>query len=203
VPLTLVVHPSVEARTVRELVAASKRKPGGLSYGSAGVGSPQHLAAEMFKAATGADLLHVPFAGSAPAVANLLGGQLDLMFADIAPALAHVQAKKLRAVGVTSRLRQPTLPDVPAIAEAGMPALAQFEAVAWQCLVAPAGTPRDVINRLNELLVSMIEQPETREKLQQAGVEPRSGSSEQLATYIQSETARWAQIIKAAGITAG
>jgi tripartite-type tricarboxylate transporter receptor subunit TctC len=203
VPLALVVHPSVDAGNVASLVSASKRKPGGLSYGSAGVGSPQHLAAEMFKAATGADLTHVPFGGSAAAVNNLLGGQLDLMFADLAPVLAHVQGKKLRPLGVTSRQRQATLPEVPTVAETPMPALEQFEAVAWQCVVAPAGTPKEVVQRLNAALVRMLEQPGIREKLLQAGVEPASGSPEQLAAYIRAESARWAKLIKATGITAG
>lgn len=203
VPLALVVHPSLDAGNVAGLLAAAKRKPGGLSYGSAGNGSPQHLAAEMFKAATGADLRHVPYGGSAAALTGVLSGQLEMMFVDLAPALAHVQSKRLRVLGVTSLGQQPTLPGVPAIADSGVAELAQFEVIAWQSLVAPAGTPKDVLERLNRLLVQMLEQPAVRERLQREGVEPRSGSPEQLSATIRSETERWAKIIKAAGISGG
>ena len=203
VPLALVVHPSVEARNVAELLAAAKRRPGGLSFGSAGNGTPQHLAAEIFKAATGADLRHVPYGGSAAALNDVLGGQLDLMFVDFAPALAHAQGQRLRVLGVTSLARQPTLPDVPTIAESGVSELAQFEVIAWQSLVAPAGTSGEVVARLSQLLIQMIDRPDVRERLQREGVEPRSGSPEQLAATIRADTGRWAKIIKAARISVG
>ena len=203
VPLALVVHPSVEARNVAELLAAAKRRPGGLSFGSAGNGTPQHLAAEIFKAATGADLRHVPYGGSAAALNDVLGGQLDLMFVDLAPALAHAQGQRLRVLGVTSLARQQTLPDVPTIAESGVSELAQFEVIAWQSLVAPAGTSGEVVARLSQLLIQMIDRPDVRERLQREGVEPRSGSPEQLAATIRADTGRWAKIIKAARISVG
>lgn len=203
VPLALVVHPSVEARNVAELLAAAKRRPGGLSFGSAGNGTPQHLAAEIFKAATGADLRHVPYGGSAAALNDVLGGQLDLMFVDLAPALAHAQGQRLRVLGVTSLARQPTLPDVPTVAESGVSELAQFEVIAWQSLVAPVGTSGEVVARLSQLLIQMIDRPDVRERLQREGVEPRSGSPEQLAATIRADTGRWAKIIKAARISVG
>ncbi len=203
VPFALVVHPSLEAHNVAELLAVARRKPGGLAYGSAGNGSPQHLAAEIFKSATGADLRHVPYGGSAAALTDVLRGQLELMFVDLAPALAHVQSKRLRALGVTSLAPQPTLPGVPPIAESGVAELARFEVIAWQSLVAPAGTPKDVLERLNRRLVQMLEQPAMRERLRHEGVEPRPGSPEQLAATIRAEAERWAKIIKGAGISVG
>ena len=203
VPLALVVNPSVNARDVSELVSLAKGRSGGLSYGSAGNGSPQHLAAEMFRAATGVELRHVPYAGSAAALTDVLGGHVDMMFVDLAPALGHVRSKRLNALGVTSLARQPTLPDVPTIADSGMTELARFEAVAWQGLVAPAGTPRAVVDRLNRLLVEMLDRASVREALQRDGVEPRSSSPEQLAAAIRSDTDRWARVIKAARISIG
>jgi len=203
VPLLVVVNASVPARSIAELIALSKSKPQGLSYGSAGNGSPQHLGAEMFKAATGANLTHVPYKGSGPAVTDLLGGQIQLMFSDIPPALQHVRSGRLRALAVTSSKRQPTLPEVPTVAETGAPGSADFEAVAWQSLVAPAGTPKDVIDRYAGALAKVMAQPELRRQLEQDGFEPvaHSMSPEQLAAYIRSETKRWSSVVKASGAT--
>lgn len=200
VPLALVVRSSMGVRSVGELVAVARRRPEGLAYGSPGHGSPQHLAGEMFKAATGATLRHVPYLGTVPALTGLLSGQIDVMFADLAPVLAHVRSQRVVALGVTSRARQPTLPEVPCIADAGVAGLAQFEALGWQSLVAPAGTPGEVVDRFNRLLVQLIDQPAVRERLQREGLEPRTGTPEQLATTIRTETDRWAKIIKAARI---
>jgi tripartite-type tricarboxylate transporter receptor subunit TctC len=201
VPLALVVSPSIAVRHVNDLVSLSKARPGGLSYASAGNGSPQHLAAEMFKAATDAELRHVPYGGSAAALTDVLSGQVDMMFVDLAPALPHLRAKRLRALGVSSLTRQPTLPDVPALAESGVVELRRFEAVAWQSLIAPAGTPKPLVDRLNRLVVEMLDQPPVREGLQRDGIEPRSSSPDDLATVIRTDTERWARIIKAAGIS--
>jgi tripartite-type tricarboxylate transporter receptor subunit TctC len=201
VPLVVVVHPSVPANSLAELVALAKAKPDGLSYGSAGNGSPQHLGAEMFKFVTSAPLTHVPYKGSALALTDLLGGQLQVMFTDIAPALQHVRAGKLRALGVTSRKRQPTFPNVPTVAESGVPGTAGFEAVAWQSIVAPAGTPKAVIDDYSQKIARIMADPALRQKLEGDGVEVDSSSPEQLAAYIRTETARWAKVIRASGAT--
>jgi len=201
VPLMVVVHPSVPARTLAELVALAKSRPEGLSYGSAGNGSPQHLGAEMFKFATGTAMTHVPYKGSALALTDLLGGQLQLMFTDIAPALQHVRSGKLRALAVTSKKRQPTFPDVPTVAESRLPGTADFEAVAWQSIVAPAGTPAPVVERLSQEIAKVIAQPALRQKLENDGFEPGSSTPAQLAAYIRSESERWGQVIRASGAT--
>lgn len=199
VPLLVVVNASVPAKNIAELVALSKSTPAGLSYGSAGNGSPQHLGAEMFKAMTGANLTHVPYKGSALAVNDLIGGQIQLMFSDIPPALQHVRSGRLRALGVTSRKRQPALPDVSTVAESGAAGTSGFEAVAWQSLVAPAGTPRELINRYSEALAKVMAQRELREKLEADGFEPGTATADQLAVYIRTETERWGKVIKASG----
>lgn len=203
VPLLVVVHPSVPAKSIAELIALSKSKPGGLSYGSAGNGSPQHLSAEMFKAATGAKLTHVPYKGSGPAVTDLLGGQIDVMFSDIPPAVQHVKAGKLRALAVTSAKRQTALPEIPTVAESGAPGTRGFEAVAWQSLVAPAGTPSELVHKAAAALNKVIAQPDLRAKLEAEGFEPAApgGTPERFAAYIRSETERWGQVIRSAGAT--
>lgn len=201
VPLLVVVNAAVPAKSIAELVSLSKSTPGGLSYGSAGNGSPQHLGAEMFKAQTGAVLTHVPYKGSAPAVTDLIGGQIQLMFSDIPPALQHVRSGRLRALAVTSLKRQPALLEVPTVAESGAPGTRNFEAVAWQSLVAPAGTPRDVVIRYSEALAKVMAQPDLRAKLEMEGFEPGTSTAEQLAAYIRSETERWGPVIKASGAT--
>jgi tripartite-type tricarboxylate transporter receptor subunit TctC len=201
VPLLVVVNASSPVKTIADLVALSKSKPEGLSYGSAGNGSPHHLGMEMFKAATGAKLTHVPYKGSSPAITDLLGGQIQAMFSDIPPALPHVRSGRLRAIAVTSARRQSALPDVPTVAESGVPGTKGFEAVAWQSLVAPAGTPKEIVNRYADALSKVMAQPAVRAKLEQDGFEPvaHSMSPDQLAAYIRSESERWGKVIKASG----
>jgi tripartite-type tricarboxylate transporter receptor subunit TctC len=203
VPLLVVVNATSPVKTVADLIALSKSTPGGLSYGSAGNGSPQHLGVEMFKAATGARLTHVPYKGSGPAVTDLLGGQIQLMFSDIPPALQHVKSGRLRAIAVTTGHRLANLPDIPTIAESGAAGTKGFEAVAWQSLVAPAGTPRDLIGKYADALAKVIAQPDMRAKLLAEGFEPAAsgGSPEKLAAYIRSETERWGKVIRASGAT--
>ncbi|TFZ00578.1 tripartite tricarboxylate transporter substrate binding protein [Ramlibacter henchirensis] len=201
VPLLVAVNPSVPAKNIGELIALSKSKPGTLSYGSAGNGSPQHLGVEMFKAATGADLTHVPYRGSAPAVTDLLGGQIQVMFSDIPPALQHVKTGRLRALAVTSAKRQPALQDVPTIAESGAPGTKDFEAVAWQSLVAPAGTPRELVDRYAQALAKVMNQPELRARFSADGFEPGTMMPQALAAYIRSESERWGKVVKASGAT--
>jgi tripartite-type tricarboxylate transporter receptor subunit TctC len=203
VPLLVVVNPSLPVKNIGELIAFSKAKANGLTFGSAGNGSPQHLSAEMFKNATGAHLTHVPYKGSGPAVTDLLAGQIDLMFSDIPPAIGHVKAGKLRALAVTSAHRQHALPDVPTIAESGAPGTKGFEAVAWQSLVAPAGTPRELVQKYADALNKVIARPELRARMETEGLEPAApgGTPDQLAAYIRSETERWGKVIRAAAIS--
>jgi tripartite-type tricarboxylate transporter receptor subunit TctC len=201
VPLVVVVNASVPVNSIGELIALSKAKPGSLSYGSAGNGSPQHLVAEMFKAATGAQLTHIPYRGSGPAVTDLLGGQIHVMFSDIPPALQHVRAGRLRALAVTSARRQPTLLDVPTIAESGQRGTADFQGIAWQSLVAPAGTPAEIVSKYADALAKVMNQRELRARLAADGFEPGSMMPKQLEAYIRTETERWGKTIKASGAT--
>lgn len=200
VPFVLVVPASPEVRSVAELLSLAKRKPGGLAYGSAGNGSPQHLAAELFKTSTGAGLRHIPYSGSAAAIIDLLGGRLDMMFADLAPALPQIQARRLRALGVTSTGRLPSLPEVVPLAQAGVAELAQFEVSAWQSLVAPAGLSTQAIEQLSQALGRVVREPSMLEQLQTIGMQPRWEGAEQLAVTIRVEALRWARIVKAARI---
>lgn len=204
VPLVVVVKESLPVKNIAELVALSKSRPGGLTYGSAGNGSPHHLGMEMFKTATGARLAHVPYKGSSPAVSDLLAGQIDVMFSDIPPAVQHVKAGKLRALGVTSARRQSALPDVPTVAESGVAGTSGFQAVAWQSLVAPAGTPKEVVQKYAQAMAKVMAQPALRARLEADGFEPVElppMSPEQLAAYVRSEAERWSQVIRAAGAT--
>jgi tripartite-type tricarboxylate transporter receptor subunit TctC len=201
VPLVAVVNAAVPVKSIAELVTVSKSRPQGLPYGSAGNGSPQHLAVEMFKAATGARLTHVPYKGSSLAVTDLLGGQIDLMFSDIPPALSHVRAGRLRAIAVTSGKRQAAMPEIPTVAESGAEGTREFEAVAWQSLVAPAGTPGPVIAEYSRALVKVMTNAELRSRLEADGFEPRTSSPQELAAYIKSETARWAKVASESGAT--
>lgn len=201
VPLMVVVHPSVKANSLAELVALAKAKPDALSYGSAGNGSPQHLGPEMFKAATSIKLSHVPYKGSALALTDLLGGQIQLMFTDIAPALQHVRTGKLRALAVTSLKRQSAVPEVPTVAESGIPGTAGFEAVAWQSIVAPAGTPAEITERYSREIAKILAQPDLRQKLEREGLESRSSTPAELAAYMKTEAKRWGEVVRLSGTT--
>ena len=194
----LVVHPSLPAHDVRELIAYARANPGKLSFGSAGAGTSQHLAGELFKQLAGVDMTHVPYKGAGPAVTDLLAGQIPLMFVDISAVLGHVRAGKLRALGVTSRNRTPLL-DVPTIAEQGLPG---FEVNAWFGLLAPAGTPREVVARLNAETAKVLRSGATLERLQGLGLSVDPGTPEDFAALIASELARWGSIARAAKIRA-
>ena len=192
----LVVHPSVPAQDVRGLIAYAKANPGKLSFGSAGAGTSQHLAGELFKQVAGVDMAHVPYKGAGPAVSDLIGGQIPMMFADISATLGHIRAGKLRALGVTTRERSPLL-DVPTVIEQGIP---DFDVNAWFGLFAPAGTPREVIARLNTETVKALRQPATRERLESVGLKPAPGTPEAFADFIRGELERWAKVAKAANL---
>lgn len=200
VPFIAVAHPSVKARSLGEVVSMAKGDPNALTYGSAGNGSPHHLIAEMFKTATGIEMRHVSYKGSAPAITDLVGGQINVMFSDFAPALPHVRSGRLVALAVSTSRRQPSVPDVPAIAESGLPGTGDFDAAAWQGIVAPTGTPAEVVAGLNRELVRILAQADVRARLQEMNVEPRSSASpEQFAAYIRNEAVRWGGVIKASG----
>ncbi len=195
----LVVHPSVPAKSVPELIAHAKANPGKLSYGSAGSGSLPHLGTELFKAQTGTDMVHVPYKGGGPMVTDLLGGSVQLVIADQANLMPHVQSGKLRALAVATPKRSPNAPDLPTIAETG---LAGYDATAWQGLVGPAGMPPDVVKRLNEAFNKVMAVPAVREKLVGGGLEPVGGTPEQFGSFIGSEIAKWTKIAKDVGAKA-
>ena len=193
----LAAHPSVPANNVRELLALAKAKPGSVSYASYGSGSSAHLTAELFKLMAGVDLLHVPYKGAAPAVNDLLGGQVNIIFADVAALLPHIKSGKLKALGIGATKRFEGLPEVPTIAEAGVPG---FEAGGFLGLVAPAGTPGALVNQLNAAAQKSLAQPEVRERLLALASPPVGGSPAEFGQYIRREIDKWAGVIRAANI---
>lgn len=194
VPNILVVHPSVPAQSVKELIALAKAKPGQLNFGSSGSGGTIHLSGELFKSMAGIDMVHIPYKGSAPAVTDLLGGQIQVMFDS--SVIPYVNAGKLRALGVTSARRSSALPDVPTIAEAGLPG---YEATAWFGILAPAGTPREIITKLNTEIVRALNDPEMQERLRSQGAEVAGNTPEEFAAFIKAETQKWAKVVKESG----
>jgi tripartite-type tricarboxylate transporter receptor subunit TctC len=197
VPFVLVMHPSVPAQSVSELVAYAKAKPGQLSYGSSGAGAPQRLAAEMFRLRSGVDMLHVPYKGSGQVITDLVGGQVLTAFESVPAALPHIKAAKLRALAVTTARRVPMLPDVPTMAEVGFP---DFEVSSTFGILAPIGTPRSVIERLNGELARILQLPDVKERFLQQGAFATSTSPEQGAQRIRAEIAMWAKVIDQASV---
>ena len=193
----LVAHPSVPASNVKELIALAKSKPGQVTYGSYGNGSSAHLIGELFKMMAGVDLLHVPYKGAAPAVNDLLGGQVNLVFADVAAVLPHVKSGRLKPLGIGSSRRFDGLPEVPTIGEAGVPG---FEAGGFLGLVAPAGTPAAAIGALNAAAGKSLSVPEVRERLVGLATVPMGGSPEQFAQHLRAEVDKWAKVIRAGNI---
>lgn len=198
-PFFIVVHPSVAARNIPELIALSKSKPGALTYGSAGVGVGSHLAGELFNQLTGASITHIPYKGQAPANTDLLGGQIALMFSNPLNALPQIQAGRLRALAVTSRARLPAAPDVPTSAEVGLPS---FDAGTWLAVVAPAGTPPAIVNRVSADIARAMAVRETREKFAAQGVELFGSTPAELGRLITSDIAKWAGVITKGKISA-
>ncbi|WP_287739994.1 tripartite tricarboxylate transporter substrate binding protein [Diaphorobacter sp.] len=194
VPNVLVVNTAKTTdKSVADVVAHAKRDPGKLTYASAGNGTSIHLAGEVFASMAGLNLLHVPYKGSGPAVTDMLGGQVDLMFDSITSARPHILSGKLRALGVTSAKRSATLPDVPTIAEAGVPG---YEVSPWFAVFAPAGTPAAIVNKINAALIDAMKQPDTVAKFETIGAEPIGTTPQQLATHLDKELARWGALIK-------
>jgi tripartite-type tricarboxylate transporter receptor subunit TctC len=191
--LLLVVNPSkLKARTVQELIELGKQASGNIDYASPGPGSPHHLAMELFKQRTGAQFTHVPYKGAAPAMQDLLAGQVPLMFLDLAAGAPQIKSGRLRALAVASDKRIAALPDLPTLAESGVPG---FEAWAWQVLAVPENTPRDIVARINAEYRKAIAMPELRQKLVDAGIDPLQSSPQDASAYIRSETLKWAKVI--------
>jgi tripartite-type tricarboxylate transporter receptor subunit TctC len=198
-PRVLVVHPSVPAKTVPELIALARAKPGELTFGSAGSGGTNHLSGELFKSMAGIDLVHVPYKGSAPASVDLLGGRITLVFDSIVAWGDHIKTGKVRALGVTSLRRSAALPDVPTIAESG---LAGFDVANWLGVLAPAGTPKDAIARLNaEIRIAMAD-AEMQRQLVAVGIDPTYSTPEAFAELIRADIPKWAKVVRASGARA-
>ena len=196
VPNVLVVNPTVPAKTVAELIALAKEKPGTINFASSGNGTSIHLSGELFKLLAGVQIAHVPYKGSAPALTDLIGGQVQIMFDNLPSALPHIKGGKLRALAVTSSKRAPALPDLPTIAESGV---AGFEASSWFGILAPAATPRDIVQRINAEANKALHAPDMREKLLAQGAEAVGNSPEFFADYIRTETVKWAKVVKDSG----
>jgi tripartite-type tricarboxylate transporter receptor subunit TctC len=197
--LVLAVHPSVPARSVKQLIALAKAKPGTLNYGSAGNASGNHLAAERFSYMTGTKMAHIPYKGGSPAVISIVGGETAILFASIPTAIQHFPTGKLIPLGVTSLKRNAALPDVPTIAEAGVPG---FEAIEWNGVFVPAGTPQAIISRVNQVLVKALTIPDVKERILNLGADPVGSTPEEFAAFIKKEIVTWSKVIKEAGITA-
>jgi tripartite-type tricarboxylate transporter receptor subunit TctC len=192
----LVVHPGLPASSIKELIALARTKPGQIHYASTGSGTSGHLVMELFKSAAGIDLVHVPYKVIGQAQADLIGGQVSLWFPTAPGALPHIQAGRMRALAVAGARRSPALPDLPTVSEAGVPG---FEASTWYALLAPAGTPRHIVARINGEVTTVLKQPEVRERLTAMGIEIAGGSPDNLARHIRSEIPKWAQVIKQSG----
>ena len=195
-PLLLVVHPSVQARSVAELVADAKAKPGVYTFASAGSGGGAHLAGELFKTMAGVNMVHVPYKGTGPALLDVVGGQVNLMFAGVSAAMPHVKAGKLRALGVSSSARLKSAPEIPTISEAGVRG---YEIASWLGVSAPAGTPPRIVNRLNAEIVKVTQQADFAERLATDGAELKVTSPEVFTRYVESEVGKWGKVIRDSG----
>jgi tripartite-type tricarboxylate transporter receptor subunit TctC len=198
-PLVLVVHPSVPVQSVKDLIALAKSKPGTINFGSGGLGTTPHMAGELFSIQAGVKMVHVAYRGEAPAINDLLGGQLHLIFANLSAVIGNVKAGSLRALAVTSAQRAATAPEIPTIAEVALPG---FDAATWFALVAPAATPRDIVLRLNAEVTRLVAQPETQQRFADLGMSITAGAPDALDAYIGSEIGKWSQVIKDADVRA-
>ena len=199
VPNVIVVHPSLPAQTLAEFIALAKSKPGAMNFGSGGAGTSNHLAGELFNIVAGVKLVHVPYKGVNLAMNDVLGGQVQLVVIGIPAAAPHIKAGRLRALAVIAPQRSPALPDVPTAAEAGLPG---FDVTTWYGVLAPAGTPRAIVVRLNAELARIMHAPDLQERLAATGTEPLTGTPEQFAHYIAQEIAKWEKVVRAAGLKA-
>ena len=196
-PFVLALHPSVPVKSVKELIALAKSKPGLLTFASTGIGGTNHLSGELFKSLAGIDIVHVPYKGTAQAVPDLIGGQVTMMFTATVSSLPHVKAGRLRALGVSTSKRSLAAPELPTIAESGLPG---YESITWFALLAPTGTPKDVIARVHGLVTKIAQSAEVRDRLLSQGVEPLISSSEDLGKFVRGEIVKWTKVIQAAGV---
>jgi tripartite-type tricarboxylate transporter receptor subunit TctC len=196
-PLILIVHPSLPARSVKELIALAKARPGQLSYASSGVGGATHMTAEVFRMMTGIDIVHIPYKGSGQAMADLIGGQVPIAFDQITSSLPNVESGKLRALAVTSAKRFASVPNLPTMSEAGVPG---YEAVSWNGLAAPAGTSPEIVARIQGEVARIVKLPDIRERFFKDGIEAVASTPEQFAAHIRAERAKWEKVVDAAGI---
>ncbi|MGQ0510732.1 MAG: Bug family tripartite tricarboxylate transporter substrate binding protein [Betaproteobacteria bacterium] len=196
VPSVLLVHPSAPYKTIADLVSHAKQNPGKLNYSSGGAGSSEHLGSEMFKFYCGVDVTHIPYKGGAPALADLMGGQVTMMFSNRIGALPHIRAGKLRALGVADGVRSPQLPDVPTFAEAGYPDL---KVLVWSGIMAPAGTPAAIVNRLHAVITEAMQAPEMKAQMDEMGVTIASGGPAQFGEFLKNQITQWRPIVKASG----
>jgi len=199
IPQVLVVHPSVPVKSLADLLALARAKPGKLTYASAGTGSALHLAGELFKYLAKVDILHVPYKGGGPALTDLLSGQVSMMFGNLAAVLPFIKDGQLHAIAVTSTHRSTTLPDIPTVAESGVP---DYEFSTWFAVVAPAGTPPDIVKRINADIGRVLRLPEVRDAMARQGAEVVGGSTQKLGDYVKAEVVRWNRIIKVTGVRA-
>ena len=196
-PAILVVHPSLPVRSAPDFIKLARARSGQLNYGSSGSGATPHLAMELLKTSAGVNILHVPYKGIPPAITDLLSGQIQAMFSTMAPAMPMVRAGRLRALAVSSLQRSPAAPDVPAMAEF----IAGFDAVSWQGVLVPAGTPQAIVNRLNDAILGALRIPEVNQRLVNEGYIPVGSTPAQFGDFIRTETVKWAKVVKASGAT--
>ncbi len=196
-PSVLIVHPTLPVRTVKDLVALAKKRPAQLNYASAGIGTPPHLAGELFKGMAGIAMTHVPYKGGGPALTDLLAGQVELYFSGISSALPMIKDGKVRAVAVTSHKRTAIMPEMPTISESGLPG---YEVGNWYAILGPAGLPRDAVAKINAEIVKALKAPDTHKRVLDLGADPAGSSPDELSAYMKAEIGKWAQVIKTAGI---
>jgi tripartite-type tricarboxylate transporter receptor subunit TctC len=194
----LVVHPSVPAKNVKELIAYAKTNPGKLTFGSAGNGTSSHLSGELFKSMAGVDITHVPYKGTGPALTDLLAGRISLMIDTVSVHVENVNSGKVRALGVTGAKRTPTLPNLPTLAESG---LQGYEVSIWLGVLAPSGIPRDVVDRLNSEIGKVMSDPEMKAQLARTGIEPLHSTPTEFAAVIKGDTVKWSRVVKSSGAT--
>ena len=197
-PNVLAVHPSVPAHTVAEFIAYAKANPGKLSYGSSGVGTSTHLGVELFKSLTGVQIVHVPYKGGAASSADLVAGQVQLVITNLPEQVGYIKAGRTRALGVSTTSRSPALPDVPPIADT----VPGYDVTVWYGLCGPGGMPRALVQQINADLQKAVSSPETSKRLADAGIQPAPGTAEQFAAFARDEVAKWAKVVKQAGVTA-
>ena len=197
VTIVLVVNPAIPANSIGQLIALARSRPGELTFGSPGNGTPQHLAGELFNFISGVKIRHVPYKGAVPALTDLLGGQISMIFSSMPPALPHIKSGKLRALGVTSTARSPVTPEQPTIAESG---LTGYEVKNWYGIFAPRGTPKEIVTKLNAEIVKILNMPDVKESLSLQGAEPSTSTPQEFAAYVKDETEKWAKIVKYSGV---